>query len=123
MVELVAALHPESVYFFYDAPKDRAYIQGFGTDQRAQGLQIPEGSALPVLLANSDQAFSVESLPTDGAPLMSWSWLYALRLDLIVPLNRADGSPVGFLLRCDGVAFECDRSGAAQLRIAGDLNP
>jgi hypothetical protein len=96
--ELVAALHPESVYFFYNSPKDRAYIQGFGTDQRAEGLQIPEGSALPVLLASSDQAMSVESLPTNGAPLMSWSWLYALRLDLIVPMNRADGSPVGFLL-------------------------
>jgi len=96
--ELVAALHPESVYFFYNSPKDRAYIQGFGTDQRAEGLQIPEGSALPVLLANTDQAVSVESLPTNGAPLMSWSWLYALRLDLVVPLNRADGSPVGFLL-------------------------
>jgi len=50
------------------------------------------------LLANTDQAVSVESLPTNGAPLMSWSWLYALRLDLVVPLNRADGSPVGFLL-------------------------
>jgi hypothetical protein len=96
--ELVAALHPESVYFFYSSPKDRAYIQGFGTDQRAQGLQIPEGSALPALLANNDQALSVESLPTNGAPLMSWSWLYALRLDLVVPMNRADGSPVGFLL-------------------------
>jgi len=96
--ELVTALHPESVYFFYSSPKDRAYIQGFGTDQRAEGLQIPEGSALPALLANNDQALSVESLPTNGAPLMSWSWLYALRLDLIVPLNRADGSPVGFLL-------------------------
>lgn len=96
--ELLAALHPESVYFFYSSPKDRAYIQGFGTDQRAEGLQIPEGSALPALLANTDQALSVESLPTNGAPLMSWSWLYALRLDLIVPLNRADGSPVGFLL-------------------------
>jgi eukaryotic-like serine/threonine-protein kinase len=96
--ELVAAMHPESVYFFYSSPKTRAYIQGFGTDQRAEGLQIPEGSALPALLANNDQALSVESLPTNGSALMSWSWLYALRLDLIVPLNRADGSPVGFLL-------------------------
>src|SRR5882762_2074842 len=96
--ELVAALHPECVYFFYNSAKDRAYIQGFGTDRRADGLQIPEGSALPLLLARSDQAMSVESLPTNGAPLMSWSWLYALRLDLVVPLNRADGSPVGFLL-------------------------
>jgi len=77
--ELVAALHPESVYFFYNSPKDRAYIQGFGTDRRADGLQIPERSALPVLLASTDQAMSVESLPTNGAPLMSWSWLYALR--------------------------------------------
>jgi len=96
--ELVAALHPESVYFFYNSPKHRAYIQGFGTDQRAEGLQIPEGSALPAMLANSDQAVSVESLPTAGATLMSWSWLYALRVDLVVPMNRADGSPVGFLL-------------------------
>ncbi len=96
--ELVAALHPESVYFFYDSPKHRAYIQGFGTDQRADGLQIPEGSALPALLRNSDQTVSVESLPTNGATLMSWSWLYALRIDLLVPMNRADGSAVGFLL-------------------------
>ena len=96
--ELAAALHPESVYFFYDSPKHRAFIQGFGTDQRAEGLQIPQGSALLGVLAKSDQAVSVESLPTDGATLMSWSWLYALRIDLVIPMNRADGSPVGFLL-------------------------
>lgn len=96
--ELMEALHPESVYFFHDSPKDRAFIQGFGTDQRAEGLQIPEGSALPALLSRSEHAVSVESLPADGATLMSWSWLFALRIDLVVPLNRVDGSPVGFLL-------------------------
>src|SRR5580658_4298602 len=34
--------------------------------------------------------------------------------------QHAVSSPVGFLHRCDGVAFECARSGAARLRIAGD---
>ena len=69
--ELAAALHPESVYFFYDSQKHRAFIQGFGTDQRAEGLQIPHGSALLGVLGQSDQAVSVESLPTAGATLMS----------------------------------------------------
>lgn len=96
--KLAAALHPESVYFFYHSPKSHAYLRGFGTDARADGLQIPEGSALPTLLAKSDGAMSVESFPIDNVPLMSWSWLYALRIDLTVPMNRADGFPVGFLL-------------------------
>jgi len=97
-LKLTAALHPESVYFFYHSPKEHAFVRGFGTDERADGLQIPEGSALPALLTNSDRAMSVESFPSDGVPLMSWSWLYTLRIDLAVPMNRADGSPVGFLL-------------------------
>ena len=96
--KLTDALHPESVYFFYHSPKDRAFVRGFGTDERADGLLIPESSALPVLLAGSDRAMSVESFPSNGVPLMSWSWLYTLRIDLVVPMNRADGAPVGFLL-------------------------
>ena len=98
VTELAAALHPESIYFFYHSPQDRAFLRGFGTDARADGLQIPEGSALPHLLSRSDHALSVESFPSEGVPLMSWSWLYTLRIDLTVPMNRTDGSPVGFLL-------------------------
>ena len=96
--ELGAALHPESVYFFYHSPVDHVYVRGYGTDARADGLQIPEGSALPSLLTHSDRALSVESFPAEGVPLMSWSWLYSLRADLVIPMNRVDGFPVGFLL-------------------------
>src|ERR1035437_9977567 len=32
-------------------------------------------------------------------------------------------SPVGFLRRCDGVAFECDRADAARFSIAGHPTP
>jgi eukaryotic-like serine/threonine-protein kinase len=98
VTELTAALHPESVHFFYYSPEDHAFVKGFGTDPRADGVKIPEGSALPVLLEKSDNPVSLESLPVSGVPLMSWAWLYTLRIDLIVPLNRADGSPAGFLL-------------------------
>ena len=98
VAELTEAQHPESVHLFYYSPEDRAYVKGFGTDSRADGVRIPERSALPLVLAKSEDPVNVQSLPLLGVPVMSWTWLHTLRTDLIVPLNRADGSLDGFLL-------------------------
>ena len=61
-------------------------------------MRIPERSALPLVLAKSEDPVNVQSLPLLGVPVMSWTWLHTLRTDLIVRLNRADGSLDGFLL-------------------------
>jgi hypothetical protein len=96
--KLVEALHPESVHFFYYCADLRAYIKGFGTDDRVHALHIPENSALPDLLTKTDQPVNAQTLPLIGVPPMSWTWLRTLHTDLIVPLNRADSSTAGFLL-------------------------
>lgn len=92
------ALHPENMYFFYFSAQDRMYVEGYGSDSRANGVQIPEGSALPDLLDTSEEPVHWTSLPTRGVPPMCWTWLQTLRTDLIVPLHRSDGPPAGFLL-------------------------
>jgi hypothetical protein len=96
--ELTQALHPESVYFFYFAAENKAYLAGFATDTRADGICIPEGTALPTFLAKSERPVQVQALPTVGVPPMSWTWLRTLGTDLIVPLHRAGGTTAGFLL-------------------------
>jgi tRNA A-37 threonylcarbamoyl transferase component Bud32 len=96
--ELVAVLHPESVFVFYHEPESRAFIPGFSTDGRADGVRIPDGSLVTSALLRDENPQDLTSLRRIFGGVRNWGWLDRWGIDLMVPLNGSDGSLAGFIL-------------------------
>ena len=97
-VELAATFHPESVMVFYHRLEQRAFVTGYSSSQRTQGLQISDRSVLAAALGRSEDPQDLTTLRNRHAGAHDLLRLARQGIDLVVPLSGTDGGLVGFVL-------------------------
>lgn len=94
---LGAALHPESLHFFYRPPAQRHLEAGYSSDGQWPSARIPETSDLLRVMDGQvmakDYPFTRIDLAADEA-----TWLEQLGVSLVVPIPAPDRRLAGLLL-------------------------
>jgi eukaryotic-like serine/threonine-protein kinase len=96
--ELATAFHPESVMVFYHRLERRAFVTGYSSSPRTQGLQISDRSVLAAALGRSEDPQNLTALRSRHGAAHDWRGLARLGIDLAVPLSGTDGGLAGFVL-------------------------
>ncbi|MFN2456321.1 MAG: protein kinase, partial [Pyrinomonadaceae bacterium] len=91
-----SALHPTSVYLFYEDKHESDFSVGYTTSQNSDDLKLAADSPLLRFMQTQHGAIEFPLRNADSLPRRERDWLQGLRADLLVPMHGTDGKLAGF---------------------------
>lgn len=91
-----SALHPTSVYLFYEDQHESDFSVGYTTSQNSDDLKLAADSPLLRFMQTQHGAIEFPLRNADVLPRRERDWLQGLGADLLVPMHGTDGKLAGF---------------------------
>ena len=91
-----SALHPTSVYLFYEDKHESDFSTGYTTSENSDNLKLSADSPLLRFMQTKRGAFELPLTNGDGLPRRERAWLSSIGASLLVPMHGTDGKLAGF---------------------------
>lgn len=93
--KIQSALHPMSVYLFFQDERSSHFSTGFAPSETDANLKLAADSPLLRFMQQKSGAVEFPSRQTDKLPVSEKHWLRELKVGLLVPMHGTDGKLAG----------------------------
>ena len=91
-----SALHPTSVYLFYEDHGDSDFSVGYTTSENSADLKLSTDSPLLRFMQTRHGAVELPLRDGESLPRRERAWLRSIGAELLVPMHGTDGKLAGF---------------------------
>jgi hypothetical protein len=91
-----SALHPTSVYLFYEDKRESDFSVGYTTNEDSNDLKLAADSPLLRFMQTRRGAVEFPLRDREELPRRERAWLRSIGAELLVPMHGTDGKLVGF---------------------------